>query len=62
MVMLYGGVVFFLLAAYSQLNDPNKASQVASVLAMGMSALVSITGLVYLLVTRGNQHTGGEAG
>ena len=37
------------------------AGQVADVLAMGTSLLVSVSGLVFLLVTRATRHTGGEA-
>jgi hypothetical protein len=58
-IMVFGGVFLFLLAAYSQTGYLDKASQVGDVLAMGMSLLVSITGLVFLLFTRRNEHTGG---
>jgi hypothetical protein len=59
--MVFGGVFLFLLAAYSQTGYLNKADQVGDVLAMGASLLVVITGLVFLLVARENQHTKGEA-
>jgi hypothetical protein len=58
-IMIIGGVLLFLLAAYSQTGYLNKADQVGDVLAMGTSLLVAITGLVFLLFTRRNQHTGG---
>lgn len=53
--MLFGGGLLFLLAAYSQTGYLDKAAQVADVLAMGTSLLVSITGLIYLMVTRGQR-------
>jgi hypothetical protein len=56
--MVVGGMLLFLLAAYSQTGHLNKANQVGDVLAMGTSLLVTITGLVFLLVTRGDQRTG----
>lgn len=59
--MVFGGVLLFLLAAYSQTGYLDKAAQVADVLAMGTSLLVSVAGLVFLLVARGTRHTGGEA-
>jgi hypothetical protein len=59
--MLFGGAFLFLLAAYCQTGYLDKANQVGDVLAMGMSLLVSITGLVFLLVARGDQRAGGEA-
>jgi hypothetical protein len=58
-IMVIGGVLLFLLAAYSQTGYLNKADQVSDVLAMGTSLLVAITGMVFLLFTRRNQHTGG---
>jgi hypothetical protein len=61
-IMVFGGVLLFLLAAYSQTGYLNKESQVADVLAMGTSLLVAITGLVYLLVARGRQDTRGGVG
>jgi hypothetical protein len=60
--MVFGGVFLFLLAAYSQTGYLSKASQVADVLAMGMSMLTAIIGLVYLLATRGRQDSRGEVG
>lgn len=51
-VMLFGGFLLFLLAAYSQTGQLTRADQVGDVLAMGMSLLVVVTGLVFLLVTR----------
>jgi hypothetical protein len=59
--MVFGGLLLFLLAAYSQTGYLDKAAQVADVLAMGTSLLVSVAGLVFLLVTREARHTGGEA-
>jgi selenophosphate synthase len=59
--MVFGGVLLFLLAAYSQTGYLNKANQVGDVLAMGTSLLVAITGMVFLLVTRGNQRAEGGA-
>lgn len=53
--MVFGGVLLLGLAAFSRTGHLDKASQVGDVLAMGMSLLVSITGLVFLLVTRGSQ-------
>jgi hypothetical protein len=55
-IMVFGGMLLFLLAAYSQTGHLDKANQVGDVLAMGMSLLVTITGLVFLLITRGDQH------
>lgn len=59
--MVFGGLLLFLLAAYSQTGYLDKAAQVADVLAMGTSLLASVVGLVFLLVTRGHRHTRGEA-
>jgi hypothetical protein len=59
--MVLGGLLLFLLAAYSQTGYLDKAAQVADVLAMGASLLVSVAGLLFLLVTREARHTGGEA-
>lgn len=59
--MVFGGVLLFLLAAYSQTGYLDKAGQVADVLAMGTSLLVSVAGLVFLLVTRKARHSGGKA-
>lgn len=59
--MVFGGVFLFLLAAYCQTGYLDTQSQVADVLAMGTSLLASGSGLVFLLVTRGNQRTRGEA-
>lgn len=53
-IMVAGGLFLFLLAAYSQTGYLDKAAQVADVLAMGTSLLVSIAGLAFLLVTRGD--------
>ena len=53
--MVFGGGLLFLLAAYSQTGHLDKAAQVADVLAMGTSLLVSITGLIYLMLTRGQR-------
>lgn len=53
--MVFGGLLLFLLAAYSRTGSLDKASQVADVLAMGTSALVSIAGLIFLLATRGKE-------
>lgn len=58
-IMVFGGALLFLLAAYSQTGYLNKANQVGDVLAMGTSLLVAITGMVFLLVTRERQHEGG---
>jgi nitrate reductase gamma subunit len=59
--MVFAGVLLFLLAAYSQTGYLDKADQVADVLAMGTSVLVTVAGLVFLLVTRETRHTRGEA-
>jgi selenophosphate synthase len=59
--MVFGGVFLFLLAAYSQTGYLNKANQVGDVLAMGTSLLVAVTGLAFLLVTRGSQRAEGGA-
>jgi hypothetical protein len=59
--MVFAGLFLFMLAAYSQIGNLNKAGQVADVLAMGMSLLAALTGLVFLLVTRGSGHTAGGA-
>jgi hypothetical protein len=56
--MVFGGALLFLLAAYSQTGHLDKANQVGDVLAMGASLLVTITGLMFLLVTRGDQRIG----
>jgi hypothetical protein len=55
-IMMFGGVLLFLLAAYSQTGHLDKANQVGDVLAMGMSLLVSMSGLTFLLVTRRQRH------
>ena len=55
--MVFGGVLLFLLAAFSQTGSLDRAAQVADVLAMGTSLLVSAVGLLFLLATRGHQHT-----
>ena len=58
-VMVFGGIFLFLLAAYSQTGHLDKANQVGDVLAMAMSLLVTVTGLIFRLVTRGDRHIGG---
>lgn len=60
-LMVLGGVLLFLLAAFSQVGDLDQASRVADVLAMGTSLLVSVAGLLFLLVTRGRRRPRGEA-
>lgn len=60
-LMVLGGVLLFLLAAFSQVGDLDQASRVADVLAMGTSLLVSVVGLLFLLVTRGRRRPRGEA-
>lgn len=54
-VMLFGGFFLFLLAAYSQTGHLTEADQVGDVLAMGMSLLVSLVGLAFLLISRGRE-------
>lgn len=58
-IMVVAGMLFILLAAYSLTGNLSKADQVADVLAIGTSLVVSISGLVFLLVTRGDQRIGG---
>jgi uncharacterized membrane protein len=59
--MVFGGVLLFLLAALPRVGYLDSAAQVADVLAMGTSLLASVAGLLFLLFTRGDQHTRGEA-
>lgn len=52
-LMLFAGCFLLLLALYSSTGELNKAAEVGDVLAIGVSALVASSGLVYLLLTRG---------
>ncbi|MDA8302651.1 MAG: hypothetical protein M0005_14195 [Actinomycetota bacterium] len=58
-IMVVAGMLLILLAAYSLTGNLNKADQVADALAIGTSLVVTISGLVFLLVTRGDQRIGG---
>jgi len=59
-LMLAAGCTLFLLALFPLTGSMSKATEVGDTLALLMSGLVALSGLVYLLVTR-NAALSGEA-